>query len=692
MNPFTYARAASVPDALAQAAGAGVKYLGGGTNLVDLMRETIEWPSAVVDVTGLPDTIEERADGGLLIGAAARNTAVAEHRAVRTRYPVLTRAIVAGASAQIRNMATVGGNLLQRTRCAYFYDNDGSHCNKREPGQGCDAIGGFNRSHAILGASPACVATHPSDMCVALAALGAVVHLASADGERAVPLTELHRLPGEHPEIETVLLPGELITAVELPPLPFAARSAYRKVRDRASYAFALVSVAAAVDLDGGVVRDVRLALGGVAHKPWRAWRAEEALRGLREPGLLPRGGGGRAQRGHAAARQRVQGRAGHADHDRRARRADGRRMSTSEPPGSPARARAGRLGAGRRARSAHRAQARPDRRARCRRIDGPLKVRGAARFAAEVPMEGMLYAHSPSPRFRRAASRRSTPPRPKRAPGVVLVMTHRERAADEPDAGLPDRAEGSGSRRPADHAGRPGPLERPADRAGARGHAGAGGPRQVADPRDLRGRARGHVVRRRPRRGELERGRVRRASRWRCEIGDAEAALAAAPHQVDVTYHTPRHNHNAIELHAATLAWDGDELTVHDCTQAVSARGLVAGPGLRAQRRAGARDSRPTWAAGSAARPVAAPGPGGRRRSKMAGRPVRIMLSREGVYRVVGGRTPTEQRVAIGARADGRFEALIHTGTVAMTSAQRPARAVHPAARMRRTRPAASS
>ncbi len=280
MIPVTYARATDTADALSRGAADGARYLGGGTNLVDLMRETIERPAALVDVTGLPDAIEERADGGLLIGAAARNTAVAEHWAVRTRYPVLARAIVACASAQIRNMATVGGNLLQRTRCPYFYDRDGSHCNKRDPGQGCDAVGGFNRSNAILGTSPSCVATHPSDMCVALAALDAVIHLASVDGERTVLLTDLHRLPGDHPEIETVLQPGELITSVELPPLGFAPRSAYRKVRDRASYAFALVSVAAALDLDGGTVRDVRLALGGVATKPWRAWRAEEALRG----------------------------------------------------------------------------------------------------------------------------------------------------------------------------------------------------------------------------------------------------------------------------------------------------------------------------------------------------------------------------------------------------------------------------
>ena len=280
MTPFSYARAGDAAEALRSGGVNGAKYIGGGTNLVDLMRETIEQPSALVDITGLSREIEERADGGLLIGAGVRNTALAEHRAVRARHPVLARAILAGASAQVRNMATVGGNILQRTRCTYFYDTDGSRCNKRTPGQGCDALGGFNRIHAILGASPACVATHPSDMCVALAALDAVVHLSSASGGRTVPLTELYLLPGDHPEIETVLHPGELITAVELPPLPFAGRSTYRKVRDRASYAFALVSVAAAIEVRGGVVHDVRLALGGVAHKPWRASKAEAALRG----------------------------------------------------------------------------------------------------------------------------------------------------------------------------------------------------------------------------------------------------------------------------------------------------------------------------------------------------------------------------------------------------------------------------
>jgi xanthine dehydrogenase YagS FAD-binding subunit len=281
MTPFTYARAEDVPAAIRLATGAAPsKYLGGGTNLVDLMREGIERPAALVDVTGLSRDIVESAGGGLMIGAAATNTALAADRVVRTRYPLLARAILAGASGQIRNMATVGGNLLQRTRCPYFYD-DAARCNKRDPGAGCDAIEGFNRLHAILGASSSCVATHPSDMCVALVALDAAVHVDGAEGARTLPLAELHRLPGDTPEIETQLRRGELITAIELPSLPFAARSTYRKVRDRASYAFALVSVAAALDMVDGKVADVRLALGGVAHKPWRARAAEEMLRGM---------------------------------------------------------------------------------------------------------------------------------------------------------------------------------------------------------------------------------------------------------------------------------------------------------------------------------------------------------------------------------------------------------------------------
>lgn len=279
MRTFDYHLAADRTEALSIAGREPARYLGGGTNLVDLMRQNIEAPAALVDVSRLPATIEERGDH-LFIGAAARNSVVAAHPAVRARYPMLSRALLAGASAQIRNMATVGGNILQRTRCAYFYDVGGSRCNKRDPGAGCDAIDGLNRYHAILGASDHCIATHPSDMCVALAALDATVHLAGPDGERSVSILDFHRLPGDTPQIETVLRPGELITAIELVPSATAANSAYRKVRDRSSYAFALVSVAAGVEIAGGKIQDVRIALGGVAPKPWRAARAEEVLRG----------------------------------------------------------------------------------------------------------------------------------------------------------------------------------------------------------------------------------------------------------------------------------------------------------------------------------------------------------------------------------------------------------------------------
>jgi xanthine dehydrogenase YagS FAD-binding subunit len=280
MTPFAFARAGDVPDAVRLGAQPLAKYLGGGTNLVDLMRERVEQPATLVDITSLATAIEEQADGSLLIGAGVKNTALASHPAVRERYPMLSRAIVAGASAQIRNMATVGGNILQRTRCAYFYDHDGARCNKRVPGEGCDAIDGFNRNHAVLGGSTACVATHPSDMCVALVALDAIVHLEGVNGARTMPLVELHRLPGDRPDVETLMAPGELITAIALPRLGAARRSSYRKVRDRSSYAFALVSVAAALEIENGVIQDVRLALGGVGTKPWRAWQLEDMLRG----------------------------------------------------------------------------------------------------------------------------------------------------------------------------------------------------------------------------------------------------------------------------------------------------------------------------------------------------------------------------------------------------------------------------
>ena len=281
MKPYHYEQARDIPGAVAALAEQpNAKYLAGGTNLVDLMKLEIMTPDVLVDVRRLPsDRIEETEDGGVRIGAAVTNSDLVADRTIRSRYPVLSQALLSGASGQLRNLATTGGNLLQRTRCVYFYDTT-TPCNKREPGSGCSAIEGHNKDHAILGASEHCVATHPSDMAVAMTALEAFVNVHGPDGERRIPIEDLHRLPGDEPERDTTLEHGELITAVDLPPLDLAYNSKYRKVRERASYAFALVSVAAALDVEDGVMRDVRLALGGVAHKPWRATKAEEALRG----------------------------------------------------------------------------------------------------------------------------------------------------------------------------------------------------------------------------------------------------------------------------------------------------------------------------------------------------------------------------------------------------------------------------
>ncbi|GGU25105.1 FAD binding domain-containing protein [Streptomyces lavendofoliae] len=282
MKPYGYVRARSVEEATAaHAAHPGARYLAGGTNLVDLMKHGVETPGTLVDVSRLPlDTVEEPPGGGLRVGATVRNSDLAAHPLVRERYPVLSQALLAGASGQLRNIATTGGNLLQRTRCPYFQDT-GTPCNKRAPGTGCAAREGVHRDHAVLGHSPHCVATHPSDMAVALAALDATVELRGPDGERTVPVTEFHRLPGDHPERDTVVRPGELITAVVLPPGTAGLPSAYRKARDRASYAFALASVAAVLDVAGdGTVRHVALAFGGLAHRPWRARLAETALLG----------------------------------------------------------------------------------------------------------------------------------------------------------------------------------------------------------------------------------------------------------------------------------------------------------------------------------------------------------------------------------------------------------------------------
>jgi xanthine dehydrogenase YagS FAD-binding subunit len=281
MINFQYARANDVADAVRMiVADPAAKFIAGGTNLIDLMKEDVERPSRLIDISRLPlKTIEESADGGIRIGALVPNSDLAYHPLVEQRYPLLRSTILAGASQQLRNMASTGGNLLQRTRCAYFYDT-ATPCNKREPGAGCSAIGGINRIHAILGASESCIATHPSDMCVALAALDAKVHVMGPAGKRAIAFGDFHRLPGDTPQIDANLDPNEIVVAVELPPQGFSKNYSYLKIRDRLSYAFALVSIAAALELEGGKIRQARLALGGVAHKPWRDAAAEDALRG----------------------------------------------------------------------------------------------------------------------------------------------------------------------------------------------------------------------------------------------------------------------------------------------------------------------------------------------------------------------------------------------------------------------------
>ncbi len=281
MEPFSIQQATDAPTAIkAVGAAAGSKFIAGGTNLVDLMKMYVERPAVLVNINGLNlNKIETLTHGGVRIGALVRNSDLAYHPLIEKRYPVLSQALLSGASPQLRNMATTGGNLLQRTRCPYFFDIS-FPCNKRTPGSGCSAIKGYNRSNAILGGSDHCIATHPSDMCVAMAALDASIRIEGPDGERDIPFTDFHLLPGETPEKETVLKPGELITAVDLPPLSHSARSHYLKVRDRASYEFALASAAVVLNMDNGEIKSGRIALGGVGTKPWRATKAEQLLQG----------------------------------------------------------------------------------------------------------------------------------------------------------------------------------------------------------------------------------------------------------------------------------------------------------------------------------------------------------------------------------------------------------------------------
>jgi len=281
MSPFSFTRAQDADEAVSELGGhSSTRLIAGGTNLLDLMKEAVARPTRLVDINNLPlAKLEELSHGGVLLGALMTNADTAYHDTIRSRYPLVSKAILAGASPQLRNMATNGGNLLQRTRCYYFYDA-GTPCNKREPGSGCPAIKGLNRIHAILGTSDQCIAVHPSDFCVALAALEARIHVHGPDRDRVIPMEGFHRLPEDQPNIDTNLRKDELITGIELPKQGFAEHYSYIKVRDRESYAFALVSVAVGLEMEGSVIKDARIALGGVAHKPWRIPEAEESLKG----------------------------------------------------------------------------------------------------------------------------------------------------------------------------------------------------------------------------------------------------------------------------------------------------------------------------------------------------------------------------------------------------------------------------
>ena len=378
MTPFHYARASDVADAISQiAADPAAKFIAGGTNLIDLMKYDVEHPARLIDISHLPlKSIEETSDGGLRIGALVPNSDLAYHPLIEQRYPLLASAILAGASQQLRNMASTGGNLVQRTRCFYFYDAV-TPCNKREPGSGCSAISGVNRINAILGTSEACIATHPSDMCVALAALEANVHVAGPAGARAIAFSDFHRLPGNTPQRDTNLEPDEIITAIELPPKGFSANYSYLKIRDRLSYAFALVSVAAALELDGDTIKEARLALGGVAHKPWRDPAAEAVLRGQRADAERIR-----ASRGPPAARrqglraQQLQDRAGAARHRADAEPGRARHAAIAIRQENPVSAMASYIGSA------------------TSRVDGRAKVTGEARYAGEFNVPGLVHGY----------------------------------------------------------------------------------------------------------------------------------------------------------------------------------------------------------------------------------------------------------------------------------------------------------
>jgi xanthine dehydrogenase YagR molybdenum-binding subunit len=648
MRSFDYQRVHSVLDALSGAAGAtdGTAFVAGGTTLLDLVKLDVMRPSRVLDISRLPLTAIERLDDGRLqIGALARNSEVAAHPEVARDYPLLASAILAGASPQIRNMATMAGNLLQRTRCPYFRDNR-SPCNKREPGSGCAALQGHNRSHAILGGSTACIATHPSDMCVALAALAAEVVIQGPGGERRLPLERFLLLPGDTPQYEHALQASELVTAIVLPPPPPAAHQRYLKVRDRESFAFALASAAVVVQLDGDRIREARVALGGVATIPWRARATEDLLRGAKpEPEVL-----------HAAAEAALHGARPQAHNafkiplakkvivraleeaipgkrEPDPNRPGQLRMAPAEPPPSAFRS------------VGHAVD----------RVEGVRKVTGQARYAADHRHAGSVHAYGV---FSPIASGEITAIDTRaadEAPGVLAVLHHGNtprlrRCAEDWDNGI----------KPAE--------DRPPFEDQTIYHAGQFVALVVAETFE-QARAASHLVkvtyRSRPHVLSLDDGlRTHGETRKEgedCGRGDPDRALQEAPVRIDATYTTPAEMHNAMELHATVARWEGDQLMLDDTTQWVfgQARTLACTLGIPPENVT-----------------VRSPFIGGGFGSKLflwphailaavaarhVGRPVTFVLPRQFHFTTTGHRPYTRQRIQLGATADGRLTAIRH-------------------------------
>ena len=558
MINFEYARATDVADAIRQiAADPEAKFIAGGTNLIDLMKYDVERPLRLIDITHLPlKTVEETANGGVRIGALVPNSDLAYHPLIEKRYPLLSSAILAGASQQLRNMASTGGNLLQRTRCFYFYDV-ATPCNKREPGSGCSARDGINRINAILGTSEACIATHPSDMCVALAALEAKVHVAGPAGERTIAFADFHRLPGNTPEVDTNLKPNEIITAIELPAQGFAANYSYLKIRDRLSYAFALVSVAAALELEGNRIKEARLALGGVAHKPWRNLEAEagDAWK-ARGRTCLRRGSRRPAARRQRLRAQRFQDRLSTPRHCPYAQASCERHPANPVQQKNPVVVMKPYIGTS------------------TSRVDGYLKVTGTAQYAGEFHAADLAYGSVVSSTIAKGRITRIDASRALAVEGVIDVLTHenRPKMGDTDEAYNDEVAPGGSPFRPLYD-----------DRIKFNGQPIA---LVVAETAEIAQFAaslvwveydkESHVT-------DVYRQRdaavPTKASTDPIEAmftppkarGAPDQALAAAAVRHEAEYRVPIEHHNPMELFASTVIFEGDgKLTVYDKTQGV--------------------------------------------------------------------------------------------------------------------------